>query len=102
MYGEFQRGQRWRDRLSKKVAHKALDIASDDDMNVNVRNGWGWKEIVAAGAVATVAALGWQSFATDSPPAVAPVVSPAEANAIDRDTTRRIVIEKFIPSGDSP
>lgn len=94
LYGEFQRGQRWRDKLSRKVAHKALDIADDDEMNVNVRNGMGWKELLAAGVVAAVATY----FITrqEPPPEPASVVAPVE----DRDTTRRIEIEKYIPPGD--
>ena len=50
LYGEFQRSRRWRDRLSKKLAHKALDIA-DDDMVINQhRSGFGWRELAVIGA----------------------------------------------------
>jgi len=89
LYGEFQRGQQWRDKLSRKLAHKAVDIP-DDEMNLNVRNGWGWKELLAAGGIAVATAY----FATRQPePPSSPAVAPVE----DRDTTRRIAIEKYIP-----
>jgi hypothetical protein len=46
LYGEFQRTERWRDRLSKKLAHKSLDIAADDEMVINQQHsGLGWKEL---------------------------------------------------------
>lgn len=55
LYGEFQRSQRWRDSLARKLSHKALDIG-DDDMQLNVDNrrhaGFGWKEMAVVGALA--------------------------------------------------
>lgn len=48
LYGQFQKGQDWRDRLQRKLAHKAVDIGVDDDVNVDnsQRNsGFGWKEL---------------------------------------------------------
>ena len=87
-YGEFQRGQRWQDKLMRKLAFKSADIP-DDDMQVNVRNGWGWKEMLVAGAIAC-GALYATSERTAPPP-------PAAETIADVDTTRSITIEKYIP-----
>jgi len=49
LYGVYQRGADWRDRLHKKLAHKALDIYDEDEMNVdNSRRvqGLGWRELL--------------------------------------------------------
>ena len=91
LYGNYYQTQRWRDNLSRKSAHQALDIP-EDDMNINVRNGIGWKDILAA------AALGGILYALladrlSPPPQPPPVVSPAVAPAEDVDTTRRIWLE---------
>ncbi len=92
LYKEYQRGQRWRDKLSRKLAHKSVDIP-DDEMNLNVRNGWGWKELVVLGAIGVAAAY-FMSNLAEAPPWPWP---PAVAAPADRDTTRRTEIEKYIP-----
>lgn len=48
LYGEFQRGERWRDRLARKLAHKSLDIGDAEDMHVDNsrhQHGLAWKEL---------------------------------------------------------
>ena len=90
-YGEFERTQRWRDKLYRRLCHKSLDIP-ENDMSIAIRHGWGWKEMLVVGALA----IGGYHLATrETPP---PPIAPVE----DRDTTRRIGIEKFIPPGNSP
>lgn len=90
LYGEFQRTQRWRDKLARKLAHKSLDIGDEDEMNVaNVRTGIGWKEL----AVLAATGLGglWlynegQGKSDPSPPpaaAASPVDSEYEVRFFD-------------------
>ena len=53
LYGKFQEWADWKSKLHKRLAHKSLDIAEDDDIHVNnSRNGLGWKEIATIGALA--------------------------------------------------
>ncbi len=51
LYGEYQRRQQWQEDLAKKGAHKALDIPLDDEMNITVRKGIGWKELAVIAAM---------------------------------------------------
>lgn len=80
LYGEFQRGQRWRDRLASKLAHKAVDIPEDEDVNLNVQNGIGWKGLaVIAGALLGGGWLLKDTVAPPQPPAPAVVPAPADS-----------------------
>jgi hypothetical protein len=101
LYGEFQRGQQWREKLSRKLAHKSLDIA-DDEMQINVdrstRSGMGVKELLAmcalvAGGAAGGAMLQQERQTTPQPtPAV-------ESNDTDTDTdTDTITVLEFVDS----
>lgn len=88
LYGEFQRGQRWRDRLAAKLAHKAVDIPEDEDVNLNVQNshGIGWKGLaVIAGALLGGAWLAKDAFKppTLPPAATSPVDSEYEVRFYD-------------------
>ena len=78
LYGEFQRRQRWRDRLAQKLAYKAVDIPEDEDVNVNVQNGIGWKGMaVIAGALL---GGGWLvAAALQSPTSPPAPMSPADS-----------------------
>jgi len=52
LYGVFQKSEDWRNRLHRKLAHKSLDIADTEDVNVdNSRIGMGWKELAVLGAL---------------------------------------------------
>ncbi len=93
LYGEFQREQQWRGKLTRKLAHKAVDIPEDDPVNISVRHGFGWKEILAVG---TLALGGWSAWLFSNLP-VPPTPTVAPPPVVDRDTTRRIDIEKYIP-----
>lgn len=52
LYGQYLKTERWRDMLHKKLAHKSLDIPTDEEMNVsnvhntNTKSGCGWKEML--------------------------------------------------------
>ena len=85
LYGEFQRGQRWRDRLAAKLAHKAVDIPEDEDVNLNVQNshGTGWKELVAIAGLLFCG--GWLAKNAFKPPAVPPAVPPAATSPADSE-----------------
>jgi len=78
LYGEFQRGQRWRDRLAAKLAHKAVDIPEDEDVNLSVQhNGIGWRGL----AVITAGLLGGGWLLKD---AIRPAVpQPASSSPVD-------------------
>lgn len=86
LYGEFERRQKWRENLAKKGAHKALDIPLDDDMNMNVRNGIGWKEllVIFGFILGTGGLTGWLLSQQQEPPAL-PEAPPFEIPA-DSDT----------------
>ena len=68
LYGQFQKERDGQAKLSLKVAHKALDIPYDD-MEINVRNGFGVREMVVMAAIILggFALLGW--FVHDTRPA---------------------------------
>lgn len=60
LYGDYRRGQNWRQRLYKQVCHKAVDIP-DDDVNISTQSATGitWRELLAVGALALG---GWWVF----------------------------------------
>ena len=98
-YGRYQRptaelGQlhvnniKWRQQLSKQVAHKALDepfLGDDDEMRIDVDNrkeihsGMGWKELTVIG----VLALGTGGVGAAS----ALLLSPKDHGAVDPPAT---------------
>lgn len=93
LYGKFQGPKDWRDKLARALSYKAVDIAEDDPVNINVRHGFGWKEILAVG---TLGLGGWSAWLfSNQPPPPAPAVTPPPV--VHRDTTRRIDIERYIP-----
>ena len=71
LYGEFLRGQRWRERLGRRAAHKALDIADDEEMNINVRQGLGVKEMIALAVLIVGSLFGWRFLNRPPDPAAA-------------------------------
>lgn len=75
LYGTYSRGEAWRDRLSRKLAHKALDLVDGEEMQVdNSRHGFGWKEIIALGGLVLGAAYLFGMI-----PSKPPVTPPAAA-----------------------
>lgn len=81
LYGKFEAGEKRRRRLGHKLAAKALDIADDDEMNIDasrtgITTGGLVCSILAGGIPATILAalLAWQSMKTPCPsaPAAAP------------------------------
>ena len=89
-YGEFLKRERWQDKLYQKLAHKSLDIP-DDDMNLNVKTGMGWKELLAIGTVCCGGA-GLASYLTGRdhvPPTVQPPAIERPA-FIDTDTKPKL------------
>src|SRR3990167_815679 len=48
LYGVFLNSQRWREKLSRRATHKALDLA-DEDMNISVQKGMTWRELLILG-----------------------------------------------------
>lgn len=37
LFGEWMRGKAWERKLKKSIAHKAVDIAEDEDVNVDLK-----------------------------------------------------------------
>lgn len=93
LWGWWYKAKRWQNDLHRSAAYKALDIPEDmGDIHANKTYlGFGWREILAGGAVAT--ALWWAGGRRDgspSPPTVQPnlipPVQPAAEPSIDKDT----------------
>lgn len=71
------RNQEWREELSRKAAHKSLDIPEDEMNIINTKTGigtWGAMGIAAAAGLPGLAAAGVLAFALlkdrdDAPPA---------------------------------
>lgn len=91
LYGQFSRSSDRAQALNGQIIRKSLDLP--EDMNTTIRNGLGWKEIVVLGGIALGAVYLINQPTPPPAPGPAPTVVPAE----DRDTTRRIEIEKYIP-----
>lgn len=77
LYGEFLKNMRWRDRLARRATHKALNM-TDEDMNISVRNGMTWRELLVIAGLATSLLAGGlaglnQMLKKDPPPPQAPV-----------------------------
>lgn len=83
LYGQFNKRNEWRHTLAKKATYKALDIPEEDDVNINVQKGYGWKELLVGGAVL----LGGGLLASNhfQPPQAAPVDSAYEVRFFDAD-----------------
>jgi hypothetical protein len=52
LYGKFQAGEDQRQKFQRRVAHKALDIAMDDDVNINAN-----KTGISTGGAVGIAAM---------------------------------------------
>ncbi len=92
LYGHNSKSSDRHAVLQDEVTRKALDLP--EAMNQNIRTGLGWKELLVVGALG----LGAYHLATRTPPAQLPSPVPAAAAPVDdRDTTRGIRIEKYIP-----
>jgi len=76
-FEQFKASQGWRERFARKLAHKGADMP--DDMDIKIRNGFGWKEL----AVLTAAGLGAGHFLARPEPAASPVSPPAEVGAAE-------------------
>jgi hypothetical protein len=53
MYGKFQEREDWKDKLHRKLSHKALDIKDADDLNVDNsvhKHGMDWKSLAVIAA----------------------------------------------------
>lgn len=80
-YGEFMKQERWKDRLSRKLAHKAVDIADDDPMNnVGNKSGMGWKELAVVGAIVVGSIFAIRASAPDATVPVVPVPAASVAD----------------------
>ena len=64
--GLWAANQRWRDRLARKGAHKALDIP---DGGTHISTGLGWKELAVLGALG----IGAYHLANQPTPPTTPV-----------------------------
>ena len=91
LYGEFQRTQRWRDKLSRKLAHKSLDIP-DDDMDIKVQKGLGWKELLVIGGLALG---GWHL--SQKKPEVSPPAPPVVEQPEHVDHNTHSILEPGVP-----
>jgi hypothetical protein len=80
LYGRYQRGEDWWNRLHKKAAHKALDIPMDEDLHVNnSRNGWGWRELLVLGGLALAGWMLYQQQTSTPQPGTPPPQAPADS-----------------------
>ena len=91
LYPEWAANSRWRDKLAKKAAHKALDLPNDDMQITQTRNG------VSPAAVAGIAAavgcpplalagvMAWQLMQKDDQPVMPPVDSAYEVLFYDKN-----------------
>lgn len=78
LYGEYLKGQRWRERLQRRVTHKALDEADDDmDFRQNIRRGMGWPELLVVGLILVSGIVGTLAVFRAREPIRAPVAPPA-------------------------
>lgn len=89
-YAEWLANSRWRDRLSRKATHKALDIPDDDMQITTGLSGKAVAAIAAAcglGPVGAIVAMGLLN-SSDSPaePAPEPKQPPAEVAPAPADT----------------
>ena len=86
LYGEFLHNQRWREKLSRRATHKALDMP-DDEMQINVQKGMTWRELLILGlmfpAGLSAAAAIWRLM---QPGAAPPADTPAAQVDTDSDT----------------
>lgn len=102
LYGEWLRGTRWRDRLHKQAAHKALNVPLEDDMIVdNSKRGMGWKElaVIVAGLMGTG---GIAAAVLNQDPA--PIVAPAPAPPATAEGAARVRVfwgDREIKPGES-
>ena len=86
LYGDFRDGEKWRTRLSRKLAHKSLDIADADDMDIEVDrsnrsiSGIGWKElaVLAAAGLGGFALWSHEKTPAATPPPAVQQQSPAD------------------------
>lgn len=85
LYGDYRDAQKWRESLHKQTAHKALDIPVTDDLIqvTNTRSGLGWKELLAAAAVAATGFGGYALLKPEHPtaPPAMPTVTPPAIHA---------------------
>jgi hypothetical protein len=86
LYGNFQKHEDRRAKFVAKVAHKAADVAMDDDVNItNTRTGIGTAGAIGIGAAAgipgIITALALMFGGRDSPQPQAPAqqVSPGDS-----------------------
>ncbi len=87
-FWQFQKSQEWRERFARKLAHKGADMP--DDMDIKIRNGFGWKEL----AVIAAALLGAGHLLTRPDPSRPPAqTAPAdrEYEIIHRDQNGNVV-----------
>lgn len=97
LWGDAQQSFNWRDRLSRLVSYKAMNVPLDDAMNINQHSGWGWKELavlLAAGLVGAWLWLGREKQPSSPPP-------PEPAPVSDSDTVRTIELRAGPDTGGS-
>ena len=84
LYGQWLKGEAWKRKLQKAAAHKALDIAESEDVNLSVNKSTG---IGNAGLIGAVAAAGLGpallglAMLLKGGSAPAPVTSPGPADS---------------------
>jgi hypothetical protein len=97
LYGEYTRTERWRDALSKRLAHKALDIP-DDEMQINVdksKKGLGARELLAMGVLVAGGVYGGSLLTQPTAPVPAePAIVQPSLDDTDTDTVNVIGFEE--------
>ncbi len=90
LYGRNNQSSDRDEALNGQIIRKALDLPND--MNTDIRTGLGWKELLVIGGLALGGGHLIATRMAPTPPPPPPAVAPA-----DRDTTRSVTVEKYIP-----
>lgn len=85
LYGVFESNQRWRDRLARRASHKALNM-TDEEMQISVRNGITWRELLALATIASALIGGGLVGLKQLLPTTPPPVQQVQGSDTDTDT----------------
>ncbi len=99
VYGKFQDAEDRRATLRDKVAHKAVDIAMEDDplQVINNKTGISTPGAVGIAGILGASLLGFGYLNKETPAAVAPVQTPAATAPVDSDYVVRFFDENYKP-----
>lgn len=88
LYGKFQKSEDDHARFAKRVAHKAADLAMEDDLNITTtKSGVSTPGLLGMAGIAGASLLGFGYLNRDQPPVVlqSPPAAVAPASPVDSD-----------------